>query len=94
MLAIWRKFFETATANGNLESIDMSTENNITITVNGEALSVAPKTSLAGLLRQLEIRSRAIAVELNQQVQASASFESCWLQDGDELEVVTLVGGG
>ena len=45
-----------------------------------------------GLGRQLE--SDGVAVEVNQQIVPRGEHEAHQLQDGDQLEVVSLVGGG
>lgn len=71
------------------------TENpNITVIVNGELVTVATGTTISELLFQLNIRSRAIAVERNQEIQPSDRFQQQVLQPNDVLEIVTLVGGG
>ena len=66
----------------------------IEIVVNGKRLSVPAEFSVADLLKLLEIQHRAIAVEINQQIQPAEGFERRKLQEGDTLELVTLVGGG
>ena len=64
------------------------------IIVNGETVTAEKGTSIAGLLRQLNIRSRAIAVECNQEILPSTRFDQHILHPNDILEIVTLVGGG
>ena len=66
----------------------------IEITVNGECLSVPASITVADLLVHLEIQQRAIAVEINQEIQPADGFAQRMLQNGDSLELVTLVGGG
>ena len=66
----------------------------IEIVVNGKRLSVPAGVSVADLLKLLEIQHRAIAVEINQQIQPAEGFARRKLQEGDTLELVTLVGGG
>jgi sulfur carrier protein len=72
----------------------MNNTPNIQVLVNGESIGVARDSNLVQLLEQLKIHSRAIAVELNHEVQSSDRFSQCRLQEGDVLEIVTLVGGG
>ena len=67
---------------------------NIEIVVNGKRLFVPAEISVAELLERLEIQQRAIAVEINQQIQPAEGFAVRTLQNGDALELVTLVGGG
>jgi sulfur carrier protein len=64
------------------------------ISVNGEARSIAPGTTIAQLLDELQMQSRHVAVEVNLELIPRAQHLSHELKDGDKLEVVTLVGGG
>ena len=64
------------------------------ITVNGEPRTIEPGTTLADLLRQLELNPKFVAVERNLQVVPRTRHVECVLTSGDELEIVTLVGGG
>ena len=71
-----------------------STSVNISISVNGESVSVPAGSTIVDLLCQLEMKSRAIAVELNQEIQPSDLHAQRILQADDALEIVTLAGGG
>jgi sulfur carrier protein len=64
------------------------------IEVNGERREVAEGTTIAGLLRELEVAVPHVAVEVNLEVVPRARHGETKLQPGDRLEVVTLVGGG
>jgi thiamine biosynthesis protein ThiS len=64
-----------------------------TIIVNGEHMSFAGGT-VSDLLKTLGIKTRAIAVELNRDVVPADQHHSTNVSPGDQLEVVTLVGGG
>ena len=64
------------------------------ITVNGNAHEIAVATTIAQLLAQLQLKEQRVAVEVNLEIVPSQSHADFVLQDGDELEVVTLVGGG
>ena len=66
----------------------------ISIIVNGEPVSVSVDANVEALLRQLEYKLPAIAVERNYEILAQKSFATCVLADGDNLEIVSLVGGG
>ena len=66
----------------------------IEISVNGEKVNTTSGATIAQLLAQLEINTRAVAVELNEEIQPKAEHERRQLSDGDWLEIVTLVGGG
>jgi thiazole synthase len=49
---------------------------------------------VAALLRHLELRPERVAVELNRELVPRGRHAETPLGEGDELEVVTLVGGG
>ena len=66
----------------------------LTIICNGEPYEAADKTTVAHLLQQIGISEPHIAVEVNQAVVPRADHAGYELHDGDELEVVRLVGGG
>lgn len=64
------------------------------ITVNGEARTVASGTTVAQLLVELGVTPRHCAVEVNLELVPRAKQAEHELAAGDQLEVVTLVGGG
>jgi sulfur carrier protein len=64
------------------------------IEVNGEATKLPEGSTVSDLLGSLKIVSRAIAVEINQEIQPASDFSHRKLNAGDTVEVVTLVGGG
>ena len=64
------------------------------ITVNGQARQIAAGTTIDGLLEELDLRGKYVAVEVNLELIARANHNKHELADGDQLEIVTLVGGG
>jgi thiazole synthase len=64
------------------------------ITLNGEARAVAPGTSVAALLAQLDLPAEKVAVERNLAIVPRSTFADVLLADGDALEIVHFVGGG
>ena len=64
------------------------------IIVNGQNRAVVDGTTLAELLSQLDLQARHVAVEINMELVPRAQHAEHRLADGDQLEVVTLVGGG
>lgn len=72
----------------------MQVEATVQITVNGEAKCVPNGATVRELLKSLEIKTKAVAVERNLEIVPKAQHENCRLQEGDHLEIVTLVGGG
>lgn len=68
-------------------------EDLVEITVNGERKTVGP-VSILGLLEELGIDPRRVAVELNMEILPKADYETTTLSDGDRIEIVQFVGGG
>lgn len=66
----------------------------ITVVINGESKEIKPDMSIVELLAFLKLNSRALAVEVNNELKPRDSHESTLIQEGDVLEIVTLVGGG
>ena len=66
----------------------------VTIVVNGEPKSVESDATVSDLLKSLQMNPRVLAVELNRRVLPRAEHERVRLEPNDQLEIVTLVGGG
>ena len=66
----------------------------IDVVVNGEPRSVAQGTTVTGLIEELGLGDRRVAVERNRQVVPRAEHGSTVLAAGDRVELVTFVGGG
>lgn len=64
------------------------------IIVNGEAREVAAGSTIIDLLDQLQCSRQRVAVEVNKQLVRRAQHAEHHLQDNDQIEIVTLVGGG
>ena len=64
------------------------------IRLNGEPRAVEDDLTLAGLLAELGLGGRKVAVELNRDIVPRDSFSSTRLRSGDVVEVVQFVGGG
>ena len=71
-----------------------STVGVIAVVVNGEPRKLAAGATALGLLQELGLEGRPVAVEVNELVVPRARLGGCVLQAGDRLEIVTLVGGG
>jgi len=68
--------------------------NVIDVTINGKKQACDKGLTIVELLDSLGMNSRAIAVEINQQLQPRDTHCLVEVNDGDILEIVTLVGGG
>lgn len=66
----------------------------VNLIVNGEARQVAPGITVAGLLAELGLAGKPVAVEVNMELVSAARHAERRLAEGDRLEIVTLVGGG
>ena len=64
------------------------------VSVNGMPRAVVEGTSLAGLLRELELEGARVVVECNREVVSREEHAAVRLADGDVLEIVQFVGGG
>jgi sulfur carrier protein len=66
----------------------------VSVCVNGQAMQVPAGASVAELVELLKLHPRRIAVERNQRLLPRLEYAGTPLQEGDVLEIVTLVGGG
>ena len=66
----------------------------MTIHVNGEPREIGDGVTVANLLGELGVTQPHVAVELNLELVPRAHHAQTVLNEGDRLEVVTLVGGG
>ena len=66
----------------------------MTITLNGDAHTIAGPVTVAGLLAQLEIDPRSVAVERNFVVIKRDAYATTPVEQGDQIEIVNFVGGG
>ena len=63
------------------------------VKINGQMHDVAGKTVIE-VLDQLNFNSKTVAVERNLEIIPKASYETAVFNDGDEVEIVTFMGGG
>ena len=64
------------------------------ISVNGTRHELPDGANVNDALDVLGIAIKGIAVERNLEIVPKAQYASTVLQEGDRLEIVTLVGGG
>jgi thiamine biosynthesis protein ThiS len=64
------------------------------IMVNGELREVPGPSTVADLLRHLNLDPRTVVVELNRQIVRRPRLEETALAEGDAVELVHFVGGG
>lgn len=66
----------------------------VSILVNGEARDVPAGCTVAELVALFDLRPEQVAVELNRDLVTRDQRDSATLASGDQVELVTLVGGG
>ncbi len=66
----------------------------MTIQVNGETRNVPDRSTVADLLRHLELVADRVAVEVNLEVLDREKFAGRELREGDRIEVLSFIGGG
>lgn len=64
------------------------------LTVNGQPTQLLDHQSVGDLIAHLGLTGRAVAVEVNKNIVPRKQHPQMTLQEGDVVEVVTLVGGG
>lgn len=64
------------------------------IVLNGEKKTVSADLSVAGLLAGLGLDDRRVVVERNRDILSREAYEEIRLEEGDRLEVLSLVSGG
>lgn len=65
-----------------------------TVFINGQAFNCSNEMSLKDLLLYLDFNLNLIAVEYNKQVLTNDSFHQIFLSPRDQIEIITIVGGG
>ena len=68
--------------------------NLVVITVNGTMQEFNEPTFISDLIKELNLQRKLCAVEVNKNVVPHQCRETFQLQDGDAIEIVSLVGGG
>ena len=72
----------------------MEVDTGIAIKVNGEQRRVPAGLSVAGMLGELGLDPRKVAVERNLEIVPREILDEMPVEDGDAFEIVHFVGGG
>jgi thiazole synthase len=72
----------------------MDLKESIGIRVNGDPRRVSAGTTIAGMLGELGLDARKVAVERNREIVRRGGFEEVRVSEGDAFEIVHFVGGG
>ena len=65
----------------------------VNVTVNGETRELAEGTTMRQLLQQLSFSPEKVAIEWNRRLVRAGQLDTP-LAQGDQVEIVTFVGGG
>lgn len=71
-----------------------SSDFNVLVKVNGENKFIPLNVSILKLLETCKINHDRVVIELNKEILRKDKFENTLLIEGDEIEIVTFVGGG
>jgi sulfur carrier protein len=66
----------------------------IALQVNGDDRTCEPNLTMLELLKYLGLNPRLLAVEYNGEILHRQLWENTMIENGDRLEIVTIVGGG
>lgn len=69
-------------------------EKTISIRVNGQHRRVRERMSIADLALELGLEPVKVAVERNLEIVPRSTLAEITVEDGDDFEIVTFVGGG
>lgn len=64
------------------------------ITVNGQDVCLVDPSTVSDLIDRFEMTGKPCAVEVNRDLVPKRQHLSHSLKEGDQVEIVTLVGGG
>ena len=65
----------------------------MTVTVNGEPRDVPDGETVRTLVERYQLTPDKVAIELNRRLLRADRYDAA-LKEGDEVEIVTFVGGG
>ena len=72
----------------------MHDDGTASVTINGEHKRVREGLTISELALELGLEPTRVAVELNAQVVPRSTHGEVRIEDGDDIEIVTFVGGG
>lgn len=64
------------------------------LSVNGEPMRLPAALTVAGLLDQLKLDPRKVAVERNEEIVRRSAYADIVLSPNDRIEIVHFIGGG
>ncbi|MGE4618935.1 MAG: sulfur carrier protein ThiS [Planctomycetota bacterium] len=76
------------------ESGDRASEASIEVHLNGEPHTLPAACTVSQLVKSLPVEPTAVAVERNRSIVPRSLHENTAIEAGDQIEIVTIVGGG
>ncbi|MEK6746381.1 MAG: sulfur carrier protein ThiS [Pseudomonadota bacterium] len=64
------------------------------ITLNGKPYTLKNQVNLSELSEILKLEATQVAIERNREIIPRSLYGQTMLEEGDELEIVTFIGGG
>lgn len=77
-----------------IDHIGRASETSMQITLNGEPKDLTTAINVHGLLGDLGIDPKKVAVERNLEIVPKSQFETTMVEEGDRFEIVHFIGGG
>ena len=72
----------------------MKNKNKIKIKINGKKLAMNQSSTLASVVKKLNIPLNKVAIELNKEIINKKKIKNIKIKDKDNLEIVYFIGGG
>jgi len=72
----------------------MKNKNKIKIKINGKKLEVNQSSTVASIVKKLNIPLNKVAIELNREIINKKKIKNIEVKNKDNLEVVYFIGGG
>ena len=66
----------------------------ITVSINGDPRQFSAPLTIAGLIIELELTGKRVAVERNGDIVPRSQHAGTPVENGDQFEIVVAVGGG
>ena len=64
------------------------------INLNGELYELAQIMNVREFVASLNLNTTQVAVERNREIVARSLYDKVMLEEGDNIEIVTFIGGG
>jgi thiamine biosynthesis protein ThiS len=68
--------------------------NELSIVLNGETFKLNKQVSITELFKVLDLSSKFMAVEINDEIIFRSSWDSYLINENDKVELVRAIGGG